>query len=127
MSGPSHPSISRQSPWRLLGRALLLRCPNCGVGGLFTGFLQIKERCPNCGMLLERGESDYFLGAYTVNLIAVEILLALAFLVVMLVTWPNRSEEHTSELQSPVHLVCRLLLEKKNRSADRNRLRFRAA
>src|SRR5690348_17443746 len=28
--------------------------------------------------------------------------------------WAKRSEEHTSELQSPVHLVCRLLLEKKN-------------
>src|SRR5687768_17758921 len=28
----------------------------------------------------------------------------------------NRSEEHTSELQSRLHLVCRLLLEKKNRS-----------
>src|SRR5690348_18018538 len=31
--------------------------------------------------------------------------------------WPGdlvRLEEHTSELQSPVHLVCRLLLEKKN-------------
>src|SRR5690348_17894670 len=27
-----------------------------------------------------------------------------------------RSEEHTSELQSPVHLVCRLLLEKKKYS-----------
>src|SRR5947208_13491551 len=27
----------------------------------------------------------------------------------------SRSEEHTSELQSPDHLVCRLLLEKKNR------------
>src|SRR6266487_6771990 len=26
--------------------------------------------------------------------------------------WKDRSEEHTSELQSPVHLVCRLLLEK---------------
>src|SRR5256884_6145431 len=26
---------------------------------------------------------------------------------------PNRSEEHTSELQSRLHLVCRLLLEKK--------------
>src|SRR5258708_24787594 len=26
----------------------------------------------------------------------------------------ERSEEHTSELQSPDHLVCRLLLEKKN-------------
>src|SRR5205807_6833220 len=28
----------------------------------------------------------------------------------------NRSEEHTSELQSPCNLVCRLLLEKKNKS-----------
>src|SRR2546423_4304818 len=27
---------------------------------------------------------------------------------------PNRSEEHTSELQSLAYLVCRLLLEKKN-------------
>src|SRR5690348_17740878 len=27
--------------------------------------------------------------------------------------YQQRSEEHTSELQSPVHLVCRLLLEKK--------------
>src|SRR5690348_17858924 len=30
----------------------------------------------------------------------------------------TRSEEHTSELQSPVHLVCRLLLEKKNRKKE---------
>src|SRR5947208_9813218 len=29
-----------------------------------------------------------------------------------------RSEEHTSELQSPDHLVCRLLLEKKNRITE---------
>src|SRR5258708_15693753 len=29
---------------------------------------------------------------------------------------PLRSEEHTSELQSPDHLVCRLLLEKKNKT-----------
>src|SRR5258708_27365964 len=30
--------------------------------------------------------------------------------------WPaHRSEEHTSELQSPDHLVCRLLLEKKKK------------
>src|SRR5258708_10960777 len=29
---------------------------------------------------------------------------------------PPRSEEHTSELQSPDHLVCRLLLEKKKKT-----------
>src|SRR5690348_17880441 len=33
----------------------------------------------------------------------------------------RRSEEHTSELQSPVHLVCRLLLEKKNKNNKRNK------
>src|SRR5256885_12522496 len=29
--------------------------------------------------------------------------------------WESRSEEHTSELQSPCNLVCRLLLEKKKK------------
>src|SRR2546429_3338814 len=34
---------------------------------------------------------------------------------------PSRSEEHTSELQSRLHLVCRLLLEKKkNKQISRN-------
>src|SRR5438552_14461371 len=44
----------------------------------------------------------------------------------------RRSEEHTSELQSPDHLVCRLLLEKKNslvsnrgKSSDKLRMRWR--
>src|SRR5438876_7469452 len=39
---------------------------------------------------------------------------------------PARSEEHTSELQSPVHLVCRLLLEKKKEKAPKH-LRFTLA
>src|SRR5258708_36346686 len=40
-----------------------------------------------------------------------QVILALA----ILYWWKrqDRSEEHTSELQSPDHLVCRLLLEKK--------------
>src|SRR2546422_4115398 len=44
----------------------------------------------------------------------------------------NRSEEHTSELQSRLHLVCRLLLEKKKKKlthhapADRSRTHYRA-
>src|SRR5687768_18367184 len=32
----------------------------------------------------------------------------------------NRSEEHTSELQSRLHLVCRLLLEKKKNNGQRS-------
>src|SRR5437763_11317261 len=37
---------------------------------------------------------------------------------------PLRSEEHTSELQSPMYLVCRLLLEKKKNSAYQRRYQF---
>src|SRR5438552_8985088 len=36
----------------------------------------------------------------------------------------RRSEEHTSELQSPDHLVCRLLLEKKNLITCNNRFSY---
>src|SRR5205809_5661823 len=39
---------------------------------------------------------------------------------------PNRSEEHTSELQSRLHLVCRLLLEKKKTDASWTRDQRRA-
>src|SRR5437879_9763615 len=35
----------------------------------------------------------------------------------------NRSEEHTSELQSPMYLVCRLLLEKKKKPTNTRRSR----
>src|SRR5437867_10589410 len=34
---------------------------------------------------------------------------------------PPRSEEHTSELQSPYDLVCRLLLEKKKKKKKKNK------
>src|SRR2546422_4936641 len=35
----------------------------------------------------------------------------------------DRSEEHTSELQSRLHLVCRLLLEKKKKKVMRSKIR----
>src|SRR2546426_8590692 len=39
----------------------------------------------------------------------------------------RRSEEHTSELQSPCNLVCRLLLEKKKKTQHRRTARSRPA
>src|SRR2546422_7488649 len=36
---------------------------------------------------------------------------------------PHRSEEHTSELQSRLHLVCRLLLEKKKKKSTKRATR----
>src|SRR2546422_7649932 len=61
-----------------------------------------KVRCPS--VRRQPGHLDlYVLGVRITRLILFLLLAALA-----------RSEEHTSELQSRLHLVCRLLLEKKN-------------
>src|SRR3989449_5332732 len=38
---------------------------------------------------------------------------------------PSRSEEHTSELQSRLHLVCRLLLEKKKKKQQKLRRKMK--
>lgn len=73
----------------LLGRALRLKCPNCGGGDLFASWGKLRQRCPECGLWLERGEGDYYLGAYVVALIAVEMLFAIGFVTVLLITWPD--------------------------------------
>src|SRR2546426_160775 len=45
--------------------------------------------------------------------------LSWAYSLIDMAIYPVRSEEHTSELQSPCNLVCRLLLEKKKKKSSR--------
>src|SRR5207253_6450843 len=57
-------------------------------------------------------------------------LVAMLFIIfdietVFLIPWGTRSEEHTSELQSRGHLVCRLLLEKKKKKKLKTELYIR--
>src|SRR5690625_7068581 len=47
-------------------------------------------------------------------------LVTIAIAVIIMLTMDVRSEEHTSELQSRGHLVCRLLLEKKKKTLLHN-------
>ena len=83
------PELSARRAVRLFARAMTLRCPNCGGRGIFRSWLTLREACPRCGMRLERGEHDYFLGAYLFNLVAVELLLAGVFVIVLIVSWPD--------------------------------------
>jgi uncharacterized protein (DUF983 family) len=73
----------------MLLRALARRCPNCGAPGIFKSYTELRESCPRCGIRLQRGESDYFIGAYLLNLVAVELLFGLLLTVVVIVTYPN--------------------------------------
>ncbi|HTK47859.1 MAG TPA: DUF983 domain-containing protein [Gemmatimonadaceae bacterium] len=79
----------RPSAARMLLRALLRRCPNCGSPGIFAGYTTLREHCPRCGLRLHRGESDYFIGAYLLNLVAVELLFALILGIIFVATYPH--------------------------------------
>lgn len=80
---------SRPTNLTMLLRAIARRCPNCGTRGIFSSFTELRASCPACGLRLHRGESDYFIGAYLLNLVAVELLFALLLAVVAVVTYPD--------------------------------------
>lgn len=73
----------------LLARALSRRCPNCGHGGIFLSYFRLRRQCLECGLLLDRGEPGYQVGAYMFNLIAAELVFATVLVAVVVGTWPD--------------------------------------
>jgi uncharacterized protein (DUF983 family) len=73
----------------LVGRALRLRCPNCGGHPVRASWLKRLPGCPSCGLRLDRGENDYFIGAYLLNLIVAELIIGFGLLTVLIATWPD--------------------------------------
>src|SRR5256885_7600119 len=78
---------------------------------LFRSKTAIVAPNPLAGMLADAGTESA--AGHTGALARGSILLAIASALVIASRIDPRSEEHTSELQSPCNLVCRLLLEKK--------------
>ena len=75
-------------PARMVVRGLVRRCPRCGGGKLFTGWLKMRPRCPRCGMCFER-EEGFFLGAFVVNFGVMLITLAAFIGVGVAMTLPD--------------------------------------
>ncbi len=50
----------------ILGRALTLRCPNCGIGRPLRGWFRVEQHCSHCGLQIYR-ESGYFIGAIYIS------------------------------------------------------------
>jgi uncharacterized protein (DUF983 family) len=74
---------------RLLARAALLRCPDCGGASALRNWVDLCDRCPACGLRFDRGEEGYHLGAVLFNLIAAEIVFVVGLVIVVLLTWPH--------------------------------------
>jgi len=49
----------------------------------------MRPTCPNCGLQLDRGESDYFYGAYMLNFVAAELVAIGVFVIALITTWPS--------------------------------------
>jgi uncharacterized protein (DUF983 family) len=75
--------------FRLIGRALRLRCPYCGKGPVLVHWFRMRRDCGHCGRALERGEQDYFLGAMLFNLVIAELLFAAVFVAILVAMWPT--------------------------------------
>ena len=74
-SVPIPPDIPKSSVAKKFLRALALRCPRCGSGGILRTWFKMRDHCPGCGLALERGESsDFWIGAYVFNLAGGELL-----------------------------------------------------
>lgn len=83
------PETGPQRAARIVGRAALRRCPNCGGHNVFRSYLRQSRTCPDCDLRLDRGEPDFFIGAYTINLIAAELLVVAAGVATAVVWWPD--------------------------------------
>lgn len=77
------------SPAAGLARGVRRRCPFCGEADVFRGWLETRAACPRCGLRMDRGESDFFVGGYTINFIVVELILVAFLSVAVLATWPE--------------------------------------
>lgn len=73
----------------LTARGLGLRCPRCGGGSIVRSWWSLKPACPRCAFLLDRGERDFWIGGYAVNIVAAELLVTLVLGVIVVVRWPD--------------------------------------
>lgn len=56
---------------------------------MFRRWLKQEPRCSHCGLIFDRGEHDYFIGAYLVNLIVAELAVVAGMLLGLYLTWPD--------------------------------------
>lgn len=86
---PRKPEVTLRVASSMIWRAITLRCPHCGSRGVLASWFRLKERCPRCKLHLHREEGDYFLGAYVIMLIMMEVVFAFGLLAVLMITWPT--------------------------------------
>jgi len=85
---PFAPTSARRIA-QMLGRAVTLRCPNCGSRGIVQSWFRMRERCPVCGLRSEREGHDYLTGSVLFNIVLAELLFVVALVAYLVAVWPR--------------------------------------
>jgi len=72
--------------------------------------MRMRAQCPACGLQLDRGESDYFYGAYLLNFVAAELVPVIVFVVSLIATWPDPPWNLLTAVTVVLAVVCPILL-----------------
>src|SRR5687768_18196345 len=92
---------------------MIRRPPSSTLFPYTTLFRSLGDVLIDAGALERPAIEQALDAAKRLNTLFGEYLVAHELVSREMLSWALRSEEHTSELQSRLHLVCRLLLEKK--------------
>jgi uncharacterized protein (DUF983 family) len=58
-TGDARDSQPIPSGWRLIARAMALRCPRCGGGAIFDSPFRMRAACPACGVVFWKSEGEW--------------------------------------------------------------------
>ena len=56
---------------------------------MLATYFRLEHHCRECGLRFERGEGDYWLGAYVLNLVAAELVFAALLVIFLIARWPD--------------------------------------
>ena len=89
------------------------RCPSCGEGGLFSGFLTVRDSCPRCGEALHHHRADDA-PPYVVMMIVGHVVVAVMLAYEIAYTPPLW---HFAAIFLPLSVVLSLLLLRPTKGA----------
>ncbi|NHF72187.1 DUF983 domain-containing protein [Paracoccus xiamenensis] len=54
----SDPALEDRPTWPAMRRGAMRKCPACGKGAMFEGYLKVRDHCPSCGEALHYQRAD---------------------------------------------------------------------
>ena len=58
-NGPTDPQgVAKRDTWQALRRGMKKKCPQCGTGRIFNGYVKVHDHCTSCGLELSGHRAD---------------------------------------------------------------------